>query len=177
MPSVNKVRLNICGSEYAITSDEAEEYVRELGGQVDRDMRALLHADDRISTTMAAVLVAMLAVVSLFIIANTIKLAFFYRREEIAIMKMCGATNSFIRWPFIVEGMLLGLTGALVAFLLQWAVYELVGRAVIQSNGLSLLTILPFQSMIVHILPVFIGAGLFIGVVGSVLAIRKFLQV
>ena len=130
-----------------------------------------------IATGVAAVLVAMLAVVSLFIIANTIKLAFFYRREEIAIMKMCGATNSFIHWPFIVEGMLLGLTGALVAFLLQWAVYELVGRAVIQSNGLSLLTILPFQSMIVHILPVFIGAGLFIGVVGSVLAIRKFLQV
>ena len=58
MPSVNKVKLNICGSEYAITSDEAEEYIRELGGQVDRDMRALLHADDRISTTMAAVLVA-----------------------------------------------------------------------------------------------------------------------
>ena len=130
-----------------------------------------------IATGVAAVLVAMLAVVSLFIIANTIKLATFTRREEIAIMKMCGATNSFIRWPFIVEGMLLGLTGALVAFLLQWAVYELVGRAVIQSNGLSLLTILPFQSMIVHILPVFIGAGLFIGVVGSVLAIRKFLQV
>ena len=58
MPSVNKVKLNICASEYAITSDEAEEYVRELGGQVDRDMRALLHADDRISTTMAPVLVA-----------------------------------------------------------------------------------------------------------------------
>ena len=130
-----------------------------------------------IATGVALVLIGILAVVSLFIIANTIKLATFYRREEIAIMKMCGATNSFIRWPFIVEGMLLGLTGALVAFLLQWAVYELVGRAVIQSNGLSLLTILPFQSMIVHILPVFIGAGLFIGVVGSVLAIRKFLQV
>ena len=58
MPSVSKVKLNICGSEYAITSDETEEYVRELAGQVDRDMRALLHADDRISTTMAAVLVA-----------------------------------------------------------------------------------------------------------------------
>ena len=130
-----------------------------------------------IATGVAVVLIGILLVVSLFIIANSIKLATFYRREEIAIMKMCGATNSFIRWPFIVEGMLLGLTGALVAFLLQWAVYELVGRAVIQSNGLSLLTILPFQSMIVHILPVFIGAGLFIGVVGSVLAIRKFLQV
>lgn len=130
-----------------------------------------------IAGAVAVILVVILLAVSLFIIANTIKLATFTRREEIAIMKMCGATNSFIRWPFIVEGMLLGLTGALVAFLLQWAVYELVGRAVIQSNGLSLLTILPFQSMIVHILPVFIGAGLFIGVVGSVLAIRKFLQV
>lgn len=130
-----------------------------------------------VATALAIILVVMLVLISISIIANTIKLATFTRREEIAIMKMCGATNSFIRWPFIVEGMLLGLTGALVAFLLQWAVYELVGRAVIQSNGLSLLTILPFQSMIVHILPVFIGAGLFIGVVGSVLAIRKFLQV
>ena len=128
-------------------------------------------------TFMKNALIAILLVVSVFIISNTIKLTTFDRRDEIAIMKMCGATNSFIRWPFIVEGMLLGLTGALVAFLLQWAVYELVGRAVIQSNGLSLLTILPFQSMIAHILPVFIGAGLFIGVVGSVLAIRKFLKV
>ena len=62
MPSVSKVKLNICGSEYAITSDETEEYVRELAGQVDRDMRALLHADDRISTTMAAVLVAIIPI-------------------------------------------------------------------------------------------------------------------
>lgn len=92
-------------------------------------------------------------------------------------MKMCGATNAFIRWPFVVEGMILGLTGAVVAFFLQWGVYELVARAVIQSNGLSLLTILPFNSLIVDILPVFCGAGLLIGVVGSVLAIRKFLQV
>lgn len=130
-----------------------------------------------IAAGVAAVLVGILAVVSLFIIANTIKLATFYRREEIAIMKMCGATNSFIRWPFVVEGMLLGLAGALIAFLLQWGVYELVAREVIQSNGLSLLTVLPFVSLIRLILPVFVGAGLLIGVVGSVLAIRKFLQV
>ena len=92
-------------------------------------------------------------------------------------MKMCGATNAFIRWPFIVQGMILGLAGALVAFFLQWGVYELVGKAVIQSNGMSLVTILPFTSLIINILPVFCGAGLLIGVVGSVLAIRKFLQV
>lgn len=130
-----------------------------------------------IAAGVAIVLVSILAVVSLFIIANTTKLAFFYRREEIAIMKMCGATNAFIRWPFIVQGMILGLAGAIVAFFLQWGVYELVGKAVIQSDGLSLVTILPFTSLIVNILPVFCGAGLMIGVVGSVLAIRKFLQV
>ena len=92
-------------------------------------------------------------------------------------MKMCGATNAFIRWPFIVEGMILGMTGALVAFFVQWGVYELVERAVIQSNGLSLLVVLPFLSLAPQFLLVFIAAGLLIGVVGSVLAIRKFLQV
>lgn len=130
-----------------------------------------------IAAGVAVVLVTILAVVSLFIIANTIKLAFFYRREEIAIMKMCGATNAFIRWPFIVQGMILGLAGAVIAFFLQWGVYELVTKAVVQSGGMSLITILPFTSLIVNILPVFCGAGLLIGVVGSVLAIRKFLQV
>ena len=130
-----------------------------------------------IAAGVAIVLVTILAVVSLFIIANTIKLATFYRREEIAIMKMCGATNAFIRWPFIVEGMLLGLAGALAAFFLQWGIYELVERAVIQSNGLSLLVVLPFLSLAPQFLLVFVVAGLLIGVVGSVLAIRKFLQV
>lgn len=130
-----------------------------------------------IAAGVAVVLVTILAVVSLFIIANTIKLAFFYRREEIAIMKMCGATNAFIRWPFVVQGMILGLAGAIVAFFLQWGVYELVTKTVVQSGGMSLITILPFTSLIVNILPVFCGAGLLIGVVGSVLAIRKFLQV
>ena len=130
-----------------------------------------------IAAGVAVVLVAMLAIVSLFIIANTIKLAFFYRREEIAIMKMCGATNAFIRWPFVVEGMILGMSGALAAFFLQWGIYELVAKAIIQTNGLSLITVLPFSSLALEFLLVFIVAGLFIGVVGSVLAIRKFLQV
>ncbi|MFR8874022.1 MAG: FtsX-like permease family protein [Oscillospiraceae bacterium] len=58
------------------------------------------------------ILVVMLVLISISIIANTIKLATFTRREEIAIMKMCGATNWFVRWPFLVEGMILGLTGA-----------------------------------------------------------------
>ena len=130
-----------------------------------------------IATGVALVLIGILAIVSLFIIANTIKLATFYRREEIAILKMCGATNAFIQWPFVVEGLLLGLTGALVAFFAQWGVYQLVSRLIIQGNGLSLVTIVPYTNLIGTILPVFCLTGAVIGVGGSLLAIRKFLQV
>jgi len=130
-----------------------------------------------IATGVAAVLIGILMVVSLFIIANTIKLATFYRREEIAIMKMCGATNGFIEWPFVVEGLILGLTGALVAFFAQWGIYQLVAKLIVQGNGLSLVTILSYGSMARNILAVFCGTGAVIGVGGSLLAIRKFLQV
>lgn len=130
-----------------------------------------------IATGVAAVLIGILLVVSLFIIANTIKLATFYRREEIAIMKMCGATNAFIQWPFVVEGLLLGLTGALVAFFAQWGIYQLVGKLIVQGNGLSLVTVLSYGSMAGNILAIFCGTGALIGVGGSLLAIRKFLQV
>lgn len=92
-------------------------------------------------------------------------------------MKMCGATNAFIQWPFVVEGLLLGLTGALVAFFAQWGVYQLVSRLIIQGNGLSLVTIVPYTNLIGTILPVFCLTGAVIGVGGSLLAIRKFLQV
>lgn len=130
-----------------------------------------------IAGAVAVILVVILLAVSLFIIANTIKLATFYRREEIAIMKMCGATNGFIRWPFVVEGMILGLTGALVAFFIQWGLYEAVSRLILQTNGLSLITVLSYASMAGNIVLVFCGVGLVIGVGGSVVAIRKFLQV
>lgn len=130
-----------------------------------------------IATGVALVLIAILVVVSLFIIANTIKLATFYRREEIAIMKMCGATNAFVQWPFVVEGFLLGLTGALIAFFAQWGIYEMVGKVIVQGNGLSLLTMLSYGSMAGTILAVFCGTGMLIGVGGSLIAIHKFLQV
>ena len=130
-----------------------------------------------IASGVAIVLIAILAVVSLFIISNTIKIATFFRREEIAIMKMCGATDGFIQWPFVVEGMLLGLTGALIAFFAQWGIYHLVGKLIIQGNGLSLVTILSYGSMAKTILLIFCGTGSLIGVGGSLIAIRKFLQV
>ena len=130
-----------------------------------------------IATGVALVLIGILLVISLFIIANTIKLATFYRREEIAIMKMCGATDGFIEWPFVVEGMVLGLTGALIAFFAQWGLYQMVAKLAIQGNGLSLVSIISYSSMAPNILVVFCAVGAFIGVGGSLFAIRKFLQV
>ena len=130
-----------------------------------------------IATGVALVLIGILLVISLFIIANTIKLATFYRREEIAIMKMCGATNGFIEWPFVVEGMVLGLSGALIAFFVQWGLYQMVAKLAIQGNGLSLVSIISYSAMAPTILAVFCGVGAFIGVGGSLFAIRKFLQV
>ena len=128
-------------------------------------------------TALAYVLVGILAAVSLFIISNTTRLAAFSRREEIAIMKMCGATDGFIEWPFVVEGMLLGLTGALIAFFAQWGLYRMVAKFAIQGNGLSLVNMISYGSMATTILIVFCSVGVFIGVVGSLFAIRKFLQV
>ena len=130
-----------------------------------------------IATGVALVLIGILLVISLFIIANTIKLATFYRREEIAIMKMCGATDGFIEWPFVVEGMVLGLTGALIAFFAQWGLYQMVAKLAIQGNGQSLVSIISYSSMAPNILVVFCAVGAFIGVGGSLFAIRKFLQV
>ena len=92
-------------------------------------------------------------------------------------MKMCGATNSFVRWPFVFEGMILGLTGAVVGFFLQWGIYSLVSRAVSGSDTIQLIKVLSFQPMALWVLLAFLVTGLLIGVVGSLLAIRKFLQV
>lgn len=130
-----------------------------------------------IASGVAIILAVILVVVSLFIISNTIKLGTFTRREEIAIMKMCGATNGFIRWPFIFEGLLLGLAGAVLAFLFQWGVYSIIANAVTTSDTIKLIQIMPFKQVAARVLGAFTGAGLLVGVGGSVMAIRKFLQV
>ena len=126
---------------------------------------------------VSVTLIAILFIVSVFIIANTIKLTTFDRRDEIAIMKMVGATNSFIRWPFVYEGFLLGLFSAVIGFFLQWGLYEFVAKSVATNDTINLITVLPFEQMWVYVAAVFMGAGMLIGVGGSLAAIRRFLQV
>lgn len=123
------------------------------------------------------VLIAVLFIVSVFIIANTIKLTTFDRRDEIAIMKMVGATNGFIRWPFVYEGFLLGVFSAVIGFFLQWGLYEAVARSVAQNDTINLISVLPFMDMWQPVAVVFAAAGMLIGVGGSLSAIRKFLLV
>ena len=148
---------------------------------------AKIRADEAISNGFITVrnvagvisiaLVAVLLVVSVFIMSNTIKLTTFDRRDEIAIMKMVGATNSFIRWPFVYEGLLLGLSGATIAFLLQWVLYGALVSGVENSDTMQLLRMVPFGDIWVPVAAVFLMVGILVGVGGSLTAIRKFLRV
>lgn len=92
-------------------------------------------------------------------------------------MRMVGATNGFIRWPFVYEGMMIGGLGAAVAFFLQWALYEAVAQGVDSSDTLQLIRVLPFEQLWIPVAVVFAAAGLIVGVGGSLSAIRRFLQV
>jgi len=130
-----------------------------------------------VATVVCVALIAILFVVSVFIISNTIRLTTFDRREEIAIMRMVGATNGFIRWPFVYEGFLLGFLGASIAFLLQWGLYEAVAKGVSTSDALQLIDVIPFRQLWVPVAASFAGAGILIGVGGSLSAIRRYLQV
>ena len=129
-----------------------------------------------VATVVCVALIVILFVVSVFIISNTIKLTTFDRREEIAIMRMVGATNGFIRWPFVYEGFLFGILGAAVAFLLQWGLYEAVARGVANNDTLQLIKLVPFENIWKPVAGAFAGAGVLIGVGGSLSAIRRFLQ-
>ena len=122
-------------------------------------------------------LITILFLVSMFIISNTIKLTTFDRRDEIAIMKMVGATDAFIRWPFVYEGLMFGIFSAVIGFGLQWGLYEAVSVGIDNSDTIQLLHLIEFSEICVPVAVIFLAAGTFIGVYGSLAAIRKFLQV
>jgi len=122
-------------------------------------------------------IIAVLLVVSLLIISNTVKLAMYDRKDEIAIMKMVGATNGFIRLPFVVEGFTLGMTGAVLAFGLEWAGYDALVQKVEGIDALQLFHFVDFQEILLPLVAIFAAAGMFVGIVGSWTSIRKFMDV
>ncbi len=122
-------------------------------------------------------IIAILLVVSLLIISNTVKLAMYDRRDEIAIMKMVGATNGFIRLPFVVEGFTLGMVGAALAFGLEWLMYDALIARLELVDTLKLFSFVPFTELLWPMVATFVAAGLFVGIVGSWTSIRKFMDV
>ena len=128
-------------------------------------------------TAISVLLVVVLFVVSMFIVSNTIKLTTFERREEIAIMKMVGATSSFIRWPFVVEGLILGLFGSGIAYLAQWGLYSLAAQSIVESAGLSFIRLIEFPVLAIPMLIIFLAVGFGVGALGSSMAIKNYLKV
>ena len=125
----------------------------------------------------SVVIIVVLLVVSLFMISNTIKLAMYDRKEEIGIMKMLGATNRFIRFPYFVEGFLIGVISAGLAFLLEWGLYDFLAEKITQSQNLQLFNLVPFREVVIPMVFAFGATGLLVGLFGSVMSIRKFLDV
>ena len=92
-------------------------------------------------------------------------------------MKMVGATNGFIRMPFVVEGFTLGMIGAAIAFFVEWLLYDTVVTRIEAVDSLQLFSFVPFTDLLTPMIMTFVAAGLFVGVVGSLTSIRKFMDV
>lgn len=131
----------------------------------------------RVLNIASAIIITVLFVVSMLIISNTVKLAMYDRKDEIGIMKMVGATNGFIRWPFVVEGFILGFLAAVIAFFMQWGLYNLLDTRITAADSLNLIHLVPFIDVIEIVAVCYAVVGFVVGVFGSVLSIRKFLKV
>ena len=132
---------------------------------------------EKVLNIASIAVIAVLLVVSLLIISNTVKLGMHERRDEIAIMKMVGATNGFIRLPYVVEGFTLGMLGAAVAFSVEWVMYDTLLARLKEVDTLQLFSFVPFEQLLWLMVATFAAAGLFVGVVGSWTSIRKFMDV
>ena len=130
-----------------------------------------------IVSAVSLILIVVLVIVSIFIMANTIKLATYSRRDEIAIMKFVGASNWFIRFPFIVEGLVLGLFGGIIGFLLEWGIYDVVSNRIMSGLMGNLITVIPFGNFSLIVLLIYAGVGIVVGSFGSSIAIRNYLRV
>lgn len=160
---------------------ETEAAIRSIEGVADvsvhYEIQEGFQTVQRILNIASIIIIAVLLVVSMLIISNTVKLAMYDRKEEIAIMKMVGATNGFIRWPFVVEGFILGILASAIAFFLEWGLYNLLQTQISAVDSLDLITVVPFVEVIEIVAIGYAVVGFLVGVFGSLLSIRKFLKV
>lgn len=162
-------------SEVPVLAREIEkiagiEKVRYGQGVVER-----LFAVTRWVRSISAGIVAIIALAAVFLIATTVRLTVFARRREVAIMKLVGATDWFIRWPFFLEGMFLGLIGAILAAAILTASYLVLIRNVAET--VAFLSLQTSPEVLTRLVGGILGAGVVIGALGSMISLRKFLKV
>ncbi|WP_208590822.1 permease-like cell division protein FtsX [Gracilibacillus suaedae] len=143
------------GQEYVDTLFKFNEYARNVG----------------------LVLIAALVFTAIFLISNTIKITILARKKEIGIMKLVGATNNFIRWPFFVEGMFLGVLGSVIPIAVILIGYYFLTQNMAILQQFNFVTILDFYPFALQISLIIVGIGASIGVWGSLMSVRKFLKV
>ena len=157
--------------------DETVQAIRAIDGVASvsshREVAQKLTSLSSLITMMSFWIILALAVISLFIISNTIRMTMFSHRFEISIMKSVGATNNFVRVPFIIEGVVIGLFSAAVASGLMYLLSDAVinaARSILDFNYT------PFTSVMWYIIGGFLSAGVLVGVMGSLLSISRFLK-
>ena len=180
---------NIFPASYVVTltdlnnSKQVQEEILKF-----ENIKKITSKDETVSTLIdlangikivTGVILLLLIVISIFIIANTIKLTVHARRKEISIMKYVGATNNFIRWPFIVEGMIIGIISSTISIVLVGIVYNAVAEQLVNSQFMQVInmSLVGFSDMLSSIIIVYMLLGIGIGALGSVISMRKYLKV
>lgn len=180
---------NIFPASYVVTLTDLS-----LSSQVQDEISKMDHIkkitskDETISTLInlangikivTGVILVLLIIISIFIIANTIKLTVHSRRREISIMKYVGATNNFIRWPFIVEGMFIGIIASVISILIVGGAYTWIADQLVNSQFMQVInmSLVSFSDMFSSIIFVYMLLGIGIGILGSIISMRKYLKV
>ena len=180
---------NIFSESYVVTLTDLSlsSQVQEEISKMD-DVKRITSKDQTITTLLklangikviTGVILLLLIFISIFIIANTIKLTVHARRKEISIMKYVGATNNFIRWPFIVEGMIIGIFASAISILVIGLAYNAIADNLVNSQFMKLInmSLLPFSELFNYILLTYMGLGIGIGAIGSIISMRRYLKV
>lgn len=144
--------------------------------QYGQDVIEQLYRIAKVIRISGIILILFLAAAELFIISNTIRLTVFARRREIQIMKYVGATNGFIRWPFLFEGMIIGLIGSTIASILLCLGYNLILEEMTEA-GLVFFSLIPFWPFMSYVSLFILASGIIIGALGSAISLRKYMKV
>lgn len=180
---------NFLPDSYVVTLKDLK-LVKQVEGEINKldNIKNITSSNETISKLISVtngirivtgVILVGLVIGSIFIIANTIKLTVYARRKEISIMKYVGATNSFIRWPFIVEGIIIGIMSACISILIVGGLYKVIATNLLASSMVQNLgiTLVSFGDMFNMIIVVYLLLGIGIGVLGSSISMRKYLEV